>query len=43
METQDCKITSSVIYQDNKSTILMEQNGRNSCTVNSHHINVHYF
>ena len=31
------------MYQDNKSAILMERNGRNSCTGNSRHINVRYF
>ena len=31
------------MFQDNKSAILMESNGRNSCTGNSRHINVRYF
>ena len=32
-----------VLYQDNKSALRMEQNGRNSCTGNSRHINVRLF
>ena len=32
-----------MIYQDNKSAILMKKNGRNSCTGNSRHINIRYF
>ena len=34
MRVQGCKIQSNTIYQDNKSAILMERNGRNSCTGN---------
>ena len=30
-------------FQGNKSAIIMEKNGRNSCTGNSRHINVRYF
>ena len=30
------------MYQDNKSTMLMLKNGRNSCTGNSRHINIRY-
>ena len=33
----------NVIFQDNKSAMLMEGNGRNSCTGNSRHINIRYF
>ena len=33
----------NVIFQDNKSAMLMEKNGRTSCTGNSRHINVQYF
>ena len=43
MRAQGYKIRSNTIYQDNKSAILMERNGRNSCTGNSRHINVRYF
>ena len=43
MEAQGYKLKDSVIYQDNKSAILMEVNGRNSCTGNSRHIDIRYF
>ena len=43
MRAQGYMIQSNTIYQDNKSAILMERNGRNSCTGNSRHINVRYF
>ena len=43
MRAQGYMIRSNTIYQDNKSAILMERNGRNSCTGNSRHINVRYF
>ena len=43
MEAQGYKIKDSVVYQDNKSAILMEINGRNSCTGNSRDINIRYF
>ena len=29
-------------FQDNQSTIIMEKNGRASCTVNSRHINIRH-
>ena len=40
---QGYEISDNVVYQDNKSAILMEINGRNSCTGNSRHINIRYF
>lgn len=43
MEAQRYKLKDNVLFQDNKSAILMEKNGRNSCTGNSRHINVRYF
>ena len=43
LEAQGYGIKDNVIYQDNKSAILMETNGRTSCTGNSRHINVRYF
>ena len=43
MEAQGYKVKDSVIYQDNKSAILMEINGKNSYTGNSRHINIRYF
>ena len=43
LEKQGYGIKDNVIFQDNQSAMLMEQNGRNSCTGNSRHINVRYF
>ena len=43
MEEQGYKLKDNVIFQDNKSAILMEKIGKNSCTGNSRHINVRYF
>lgn len=43
MNEQGYELKDNVIYQDNKSAILMEKNGRNSCTGNSRHINIRYF
>ena len=43
MQAQGYEIRLNTIFHDNKSAIMMEQNGRNSCTGNSRHINVRYF
>ena len=43
LKEQGYEIRDNIIYQDNKSAMLMEQNGRNSCTGNSRHINIRYF
>ena len=43
LKAQGYKIVNNTIYQDNQSAILMEKNGRNSCTGNSRHINTRYF
>ena len=43
MSEQGYEIKNNVLYQDNKSTMLMLKNGRNSCTGNSRHINIRYF
>ena len=42
MEAQGYQICNNVIFQDNKSAILLERNGRNSCTENSRHVAVIY-
>ena len=34
---------SNIIFQDNKSAILLARNGRNICTGNSRHVAVRYF
>ena len=43
MSEQGYEIQDNVLYQDNKSTMLMLKNGRNSCTGKSRHINIRYF
>ena len=43
MGTQGYAKKNNVIYQDNQSTIRMENNGQNSCTGNSRHIHIRYF
>ena len=43
LKAQGYPLKKKVLYQDNQSAIKMEQNGRNSCTGNSRHINVRYF
>ena len=43
MEEQGYKLKDSLVFQDNKSSILMEENGQSSCTGNARHINIHYF
>ena len=40
LDAQGYGVKDNIIYQDNQSAILMEKNGRNSCTGNSRHINV---
>ena len=42
LKYQDYNIKEKMLYQDNQSAIKMEVNGSNSCTGNSHHINVRY-
>ena len=36
-------MNNNVLYQDNQSAIRMEENGRNSCTGNSIHIDIRFF
>ena len=43
MSAQVYEIQKNVIYQDNKSAIYMEKNGRNSCMGNYRHIHIRYF
>ena len=43
LEEQGYEIKDNVFYQDNKSTILLEQNRRNSCGPKSKHIHIRYF
>ena len=43
MEAQGYTIDSNLLYQDNKSTILLAKNGRMSAGKNSKHIKNHFF
>jgi hypothetical protein len=43
LEAQGYKITDNILYQDNKSSILLETNGRGSSGKRTRHINVRYF
>ena len=43
MEEQGYKIDENILYQDNKSAILLEKNGRKSAGKPSHALNVQYF
>ena len=43
LRAQGYEIIKNVLYQDNQGAMLMEKNGRNSCTGNSRHINIRYF
>jgi len=40
---QGYDIEPSLVYQDNKSAILLETNGKTSCTKRTKHIEVKYF
>ena len=42
MEAQGFTLKSNVVYQNNKSSIRMERNGRASFTGNSRHIRIRY-
>ena len=43
IEAQGYKLKTNVLAEDNKSTIQMSNNGRDSCTSNSKHIAIKYF
>jgi hypothetical protein len=43
LEAQGYKIRDNILYQDNKSSILLETNGRGSSGKRTRHINVRYF
>jgi len=43
MEEQGYQVSDNVLYQDNKSAILMEKNGKASSSNRTKHINVPYF
>ena len=43
LEAQGYGVDDAIIYQDNKSAILLEQNGRASSTRCTRHLNIRYF
>jgi len=43
LTTQGHPVPTTTIYQDNKSTILLAENGKYSSSKRTHHINIHYF
>ena len=43
MEAQGYTTSTAILYQDNKSAILLEKSGRMSCGKNTKHINIRYF
>ena len=43
LEAQGYKVHDNILYQDNKSAILLETNGRGSSGKRTRHINVRYF
>ncbi len=42
-ESQGCGIVENLLLQDNKSSILLEQNGKASSSKRTRHINIQYF
>jgi hypothetical protein len=43
MEAQGFGVQENVVYQDNKSAILMEKNGKDSSSKHPKHINIRYY
>ena len=43
MECQGYNINSTIMYQDNQSAILLENNGRSSSSKRNKHLNIRYF
>ena len=43
MEAQGYEFQDNILFQDNRSAIKMETNGRRSCTGNSRHIHIRHF
>ena len=43
MEAQGYNINKNILYQDNKSTILLEENGKKSSSWRTRAFNIHYF
>jgi hypothetical protein len=43
MEVQGYQVQDNVLFQDNKSTILLEKNGKASSSKHMKHVNIQYF
>ena len=43
LKAQGYKVSDNIIFQDNKSTMLLERNGKASSSKRTKHINVRYF
>ncbi len=43
LESQGYNIKDNIVYQDNKSSIKLEQNGKTSSTKNTRHMEIRYF
>ncbi len=43
MEAQGYKVQDNILHQDNKSSILLERNGKSSSSKRTKHINIRYF
>ena len=43
LEPQGYVVTENIIYQDNKSTILLKNNGKSSISKRTKHINIRFF
>jgi hypothetical protein len=43
MEAQGYKVQDNILFQDNKSSILLEKNGKASSSKRTKHINIRYF
>jgi hypothetical protein len=43
LQCQDYHVLGTVMYQDNKSAILLETNGKRSSSKRTKHINIRYF
>ena len=43
MKAQGFKVVDNIVYQDNKSAILLERNGRASSSKRTRHIEIRYY
>ena len=43
LESQVCGVTDNIIHQDNKSSIILEKNGKSWSSKHTKQINIRYF